>query len=169
MPLRRLIPASVVFLLLALSTHPAAAQLRTGQNVAQVGVGAIPGVGLQGKFVQPRALYTIEGGLYADFSPSFAGGEGSFHLAGGLGGAIRTFGIARAVGSPGFLSDLDVGMRIGPALFFALGESSRAENPFSLFLEPFARFSTSLGENRIFFGEIGLQRPILRAGLFIPL
>lgn len=155
------------FLAASVLSKEAVAQLDTGRNYVQAGIGALPGVGLQGIFIQPRALYTIEGGVYADFSPSFAGGEGSFHLAGGLGGSLRAFGIARALGTPGFQSDLDFGMRLGPALFFALGESSRAENPFSLFLEPFARFSTPLGENRMAFGEIGLQRPVLRAGIYI--
>lgn len=165
----RLLLASAFLVVASLLVVPASAQLETNQNQFQIGLGLIPGVGLQGMFVQPRALYTIEGGLYADFTPPFAGGEGSFHLAGGLGGSIRAFGIARAMGTPGFQSDLDIGMRIGPALFFAIGESSRSENPFSLFLEPFARFSFPLAENRMFFGEIGLQRPVLRAGIFVGL
>jgi hypothetical protein len=165
----RLLLASAFALCAVLSAKPASAQLETNRNQLQIGLGAIPGVGLQGMFVQPRALYTIEGGVYADFTPSFAGGEGSFHLAGGLGGSIRAFGIARAMGTPGFQSDLDIGMRIGPALFFAIGESSRSENPFSLFLEPFARFSLPLAENRMFFGEIGLQRPVLRGGIYVGL
>jgi hypothetical protein len=166
---RLLLLSAALLTCLSVSATEVRAQLDAGFNYAQVGLGVIPGIGAQGIFVQPRALYTIEGGVYADFSPSFAGGQGSFHLAGGLGGALRIFGIARALGTPGFQTDFDVGMRLGPALFFALGESSRAENPFSLFLEPYVRFSGPLGENQMIFGEIGLQRPILRAGLYFSL
>lgn len=163
--------ALLVTLALALVTAAdAQAQMASGQGHVQVGLGVIPGVGLQAVYVQPRALYTIEGAVYADFSPSFAGGEGSIQLSGAVGGALRAFGIVRALGNPAYSnSDLDVGLRLGPSLFFALGESSRSENPFSLFLEPYGRFATELAPNRTGFIELGLQRPILRAGVMIVL
>lgn len=157
----------LLLLLTGLDTNEANAQLASGgRGYLQAGVAVIPGVGLQASYVQPRPLYTMEGALYVDFSPSFAGGEGSVQLSGGLGGALRIFGIMRALGDPASAgTDLDFGFRLGPALFFALGESSRSENPFSLFMEPYGRFSTDLGNDRVGFIELGLQRPVLRAGL----
>ncbi|MEX0599234.1 MAG: hypothetical protein WD205_01245, partial [Rhodothermales bacterium] len=50
-----------------------------------------------------------------------------------------------------------------------VGESSRDENPFSLFLEPFVRATSDFGADRIFFAEIGIQRPFLRGGIWIDL
>ena len=159
---------TLVFLLATgwLFPRDAAAQLEPEGRYVQAGLGVIPGIGVQAAFLQPSTLYTIEGALYVDFSPSFSDGEGSIQVSGGVGGALRIFGIARAVGNSGSAgTDLDVGFRFGPALFFPLGESSRAENPFSLFLDPYGRFITELGNNRLGFVELGLQRPILRAGL----
>jgi len=77
-------------------------------------------------------------------------------------------GIMRVIGTPENVDrDFDVGLRFGPSLFFTVGESSRAENPFSLFLEPFLRFSSTLGGNRFYFAELGIQRPFLRAGIWL--
>lgn len=167
--MRLVLRLTFLLVLLGISTSDAEAQqTATEGGHINAGVAVIPGVGLHAAYVQPRALYTMEGALYVDFSPSFAGGEGSIQLSGGLGGALRIFGIMRAIGNPPTPgTDLDFGFRLGPALFFPLGESSRSENPFSLFMEPFGRFSTELAEDRIAFVELGLQRPILRAGVII--
>lgn len=136
----------------------------------QLGAGVLPGIGVQAGYIAPRGFYTVEGILYVDGSPRFAGGEGSVQVAGGLGGAIRILGILRTVGSPGYMGqDFDVGLRFGPSLFFTVGESSRGENPFSLFLEPFLRATSNFGGDRIFFAEIGIQRPFLRAGIWLGL
>lgn len=159
---------SVVLILAVVGVvpHSAHGQLAPGGRYLQAGLAVIPGIGAQASFLQPSTLYTVEGALYVDFSPQFSGGEGSIQVSGGIGGALRIFGIARAIGNAGSGgTDLDVGFRFGPALYFPLGESSRAENPFSLFLDPYGRFITELGGNRIGFVELGLQRPILRAGL----
>lgn len=171
--MKRLSAAAFLLVMCALVLMPArdaAAQMEAGGNYAQVGIGALPGIGLHGAFVQARSLYTMEGALYVDFTPRFAGGEGSLQLSGAVGGALRAFGIIRAFGSPAYAgSDLDVGFRLGPSLVFTLGDSARDENPFSLFLEPYARFTTALSDTRTVFVEGGLQRPILRAGIVLSL
>lgn len=142
----------------------------TGRRQIQAGAGVIPGIGLQAGYVAPRSFFTVEGVMYVDGSPPFAGGQGSIQLSGGLGGSIRILGIFRAIGSPGYQDrDFDVGLRFGPSLFFTVGESSRDENPFSLFLEPFLRATSTFGGNRTFFAELGIQRPILRAGVWFEL
>lgn len=149
---------------------PCAISQPSGQRYIQAGAGVLPGVGVQGGYVAPRSFFTVEGVLYVDGSPPFAGGEGSVQLSGGLGGSIRMLGILRAIGSPGYQDrDFDVGLRFGPSLFFTVGESSRGENPFSLFLEPFLRATSTLGGNRTFFAELGIQRPIFRAGIWFDL
>jgi len=132
----------------------------------QLGIGIIPGAGIQAGYINPRSFYTIEGILYVDASPQFAGGEGGVQISAGLGGSIRIFGFLRSIGSPGYnTTDLDVGLRFGPSLYFAYGTSSRNENPFSFFVEPFIRFSSSFGSRRMFYLEGGFNRPLLRGGL----
>ena len=157
---------SVLFAL-ATGTSGSAVGQAPGSRYIQAGAGVIPGIGLQGGYVAPRSFFTFEGIVYVDGSPPFAGGQGSVQVSGGLGGAIRVLGIFRTIGGPGYQGrDFDVGLRFGPSLFFAVGESSRDENPFSLFLEPFLRATSTFGGERIFFAELGIQRPILRAGVW---
>lgn len=170
----RLLPAAGAMALLLVLAAPATPVFAQGASTPgrhlQAGFGVLPGVGLQGGVVIPRGFYTVEGLLYVDGSPPFAGGEGSVQVSGGLGGAVRILGILRALGSPRYDDrDLDVGLRFGPSLFFTLGESGRSENPFSLFLDPFVRASSPLGSRRVFFAEVGLQRPILRGGVVFDL
>ena len=136
----------------------------------QIGIGIFTGIGLQAGYINPRSFYTVEGILYVDVSPQFAGGEGSFQVSGGLGGSLRVFGIMRSIGSQGYSrTDLDIGLRFGPSLYFAFGESSRDENPFALCLEPFVRFTSTSGNNRMFFLEGGFNRPFLRGGFLFAL
>jgi hypothetical protein len=159
----------ILFIAFTLPATESLAQQRGGRYL-QFGVGALPGVGIQGGYVAPASFYTVEGVLYVDGSPPFAGGQGSIQVSGGLGGAIRIMGIIRAIGSPDEEGrDFDVGLRFGPSLFFTVGESSREENPFSLFLEPFLRGTSRLGRDHVFFAELGIQRPILRAGIWFSL
>lgn len=161
--------AAGLLIALALWPSPVQAQPITGPHI-QAGVGVFPGIGLEAGYVATRSFYTVEGALYVDGSPRFAGGEGSVQVAGGLGGAIRILGIMRLLGSPSYVGrDFDFGLRFGPSLFFAVGESSRGENPFSLFLEPFFRATSNFGGDRLYFAELGIQRPFLRAGVWFSL
>lgn len=156
--------------LITAAPHDVAAQFDSSRGYVQVGLGVLPGVGLQGGYVGPKAFYTVEGIAYVDGSPPFAGGEGSVQISGGLGGSIRLFGIMRVLGSPDYSGrDVDIGLRFGPSLFFSLGESSRDKNPFSLFVDPFVRLTSRLDDSRVFFIEAGTQRPILRGGLWLSL
>ena len=133
----------------------------------QVGLGAVPGIGIQAGYVAPRSFYTIEGMLYTDAVPGFSGGEGSVQVSAGIGAALRPLGILRTFGETNYPYDLDVGLRFGPGLFFAFNETRVSKNQrFSLFLEPFVRFSTRLASGRMVFAEAGIQRPLLRAGLW---
>lgn len=178
MPLRPLTgPTLVAALLLTAavgSPRPAAGQEALGlprQNHLQVGLGALPGIGLQVGYLSMRGFFTAETALYVDGSPQFAGGEGSVQVAAGLGGAIRIATIVRTIGNTGEEGrELDVGLRFGPGLFFATEETRADKNRrFNLFLEPFFRFSSTVGAGRTFYVEIGIQRPIARAGFWFGL
>jgi hypothetical protein len=137
----------------------------------QVGPALIPGFGLQLGYVSLRSFYTREVMSFVDFSPSYGGGEGSVEVAAGFGGALRINGLLRNFGSRTYQGyDIDVGLRLLPGLVFALKESREAKNQrFNLSLEPFLRVSTRVSSGRVFFAEIGTQRPLLRAGLWIGL
>lgn len=164
--------AAVTLLLLTLGvvTSGRASGQAPGQQYIQAGAGVIPGIGIQGGYVAPRSFFTVEGIVYVNGSPPFAGGQGSVQVSGGLGGAIRVLGIFRTIGGPGHQGrDFDVGLRFGPGLFFTVGESSRSENPFSLFLEPFLRATSTFGGEHIFFAELGIHPPVLRAGIWFEL
>ena len=90
-------------------------------------------------------------------------------LSGGIGGGIRILGIGRTIGNAGYTGyDFDAGLRVGPGLLFAFNETRFTKNTrFNLFIEPFFRFTKMRKGGRVFFVELGLQRPILRAGFWI--
>ncbi len=134
----------------------------------QVGLGVVPSAGLQVGYVALRSFYSQEFILTADVSPSYRGGEGNVQLSGSLGGSIRILGIERTLGNAGYRGyDLDVGVRFGPALLFAFHETRFTKNQrFSLFLELFGRFSTTLGDGVTLFAEAGFHRPAFRVGLW---
>ncbi len=133
----------------------------------QAGVALVPGLGVQAGYVRTRSLFTVEGILYADTTPRFAGGEGSVIVSGGFGGAIRPLGFPRLIGTADYPYDFDIGLRFGPSLTFTRGATQAEKNQqFSLFLEPFLRFSSRLSSGRIYFVEAGTLRPLFRAGFF---
>ncbi|ARA93952.1 hypothetical protein AWN76_012840 [Rhodothermaceae bacterium RA] len=154
---------------------PAAAQTPVAPirdaSLLQVGVAALPGIGLQAGYLSPRSWYTREAVLYVDSSPQFAGGEGSVQIAAGIGAAVRILAITRLFSSTLYAgNDLDFGLRFGPGLFFAIDETPADKNQrFSLFLEPFIRYTSAFGGGRQFFAEAGVQRPFLRAGFWFRL
>ena len=176
MPLRLVLLAAILCsICISLPAVPGAqaqapAPLR-GQRVVQAGIGLLPGIGLEAGYLLPTSLFMREAVLYVDTSPQFAGGEGSVQVSAGVGGAVRILGIARFVTSQPYTgNDLDFGLRFGPGLFFAIDETRADKNQrFSLFLEPFIRYSTVVAGRRTFFFEAGIQRPLFRAGLWFRL
>lgn len=140
------------------------------QRFIQGGIAAIPGIGAQVGYVGARSFYTVEGILYVDATPGFAGGEGNVQVAAGLGGAIRPLGVLRTIGDTDQNYDFDIGMRFGPSLFFATNATRSDKNQqFRLILEPFFRFSTRLGNGQLVYVEAGTVRPLLRAGVWFSL
>jgi hypothetical protein len=138
----------------------------TGQHF-QVGLGALPGAGVQAGYIDDQSWYTAEGMLYADASPGFFTGNGNIQASLGIGGSIRVFGVARFVTGAEYAYDIDVGLRFGPSLYFAREGTPEALNPFRLFVEPFGRYVTRSGSRSHFFAEAGLQRSFLRVGIWL--
>lgn len=150
---------------------PCMAQVGTaGKPFIQSGLGGLPGVGLQAGFVRARSFFTVEAIVYFNAPVPPGHSEGGLQISGGLGGAIRPLGIMRTIGNATYPYDLDVGFRFGPSLYFANNPTKSDKNQqFSLFLEPYLRFNSRLNDKRIYFIELGTQRPIFRVGFWFNL
>lgn len=129
------------------------------------GVGALPGVGLQGTYLAPGRMYTREALLFGSVVPR--GSEGSVHVAVAIGGALRIVGALEAVGmSRPRRFDVHVGVRVGPGLRFGFEEVRADRNQrFNLVFEPFIRYTRDIG--RRLYVEVGLARPSLRVGVMV--
>ncbi len=141
-----------------------------GRSFAQAGLAGLPGLGLQLGYVGPRSIYTAEVILYTDGSTRLPLGDGTVKVSVGIGGALRPLGIVRVIGNADHSYDLDVGLRFGPSFLFDTDPTRSDKNQqFSLFLDPFFRFTRRLGSGRILFAELGVQRPSIRAGVWFGL
>lgn len=133
----------------------------------QIGLAGLPGGGTQVGYITARSFFTTESVFYAEGTPP-ALGRGALQVSAGFGGAVRLFALSRLLGTTARYAnrfDVDLGLRLGPSLAFAEGETTADENKrFSLFLEPFLRVAPSLGETWALFVETGTQRPYVRAG-----
>lgn len=161
-----------VALLVLMAAWPAgsAGQARQAPAYAQVGLGAVPGAGLQAGYISAQRFYTVEGILQASAEPTFAGGDGTVQAAAAVGGALRVLGAVRLFTGQPPRYDLDVGLRFGPGLGFKPDETpADANRRFRLFFEPFARGLWWVGGGAALFGEVGPARPIVRGGLWLRL
>ena len=131
--------------------------------IVQAAVGGLPGIGVQLGYIQTQTIYTLEVMSYADALPWREGYP--VYLSVGVGATLRPLGVLRLIGHADYGYDLDIGVRFGPGLFFT-DDATRAEKnrQFSLFLDPFLRFSMRPGN---YFIEVGPQRPYVRMGLWI--
>ena len=156
--------------LLAVPRGAAGQDGTAGSRFIQSGIAVLPGLGVEAGYVRARSIATIEGMLYVDISPGFAGGEGNVQVSAGLGGALRPLGVVRTIGNANYTYDFDIGLRFGPSLFFATNATRSDKNQqFRFILEPFLRFNTRLASGRILFVEAGTLSPVLRAGLWFRL
>lgn len=134
-----------------------------------LGAGVLPGTGAFAGYAAPRlSVFTVEGALYADYTPRVAGGSGRLLASVGAGGAVRALRIVGAVTDfePGPL-DLDLGLRLGPSFYYAFFERTAEEEAraFRVMLDSFARGTVQLGGGRVVFVELGSTAPSLRGGL----
>ncbi len=152
-----------MILLLAFENYSADGQ----SSHVQIGLGGWPGAGIQLVHVQPRDLYTLE--ILASTDTELWENRTPIFLSAGVGASLRPLGVLRLIAQANYSYDFDVGIRFGPALTF-LQRPTRAEKnrQFSLFLDPFVRYSRPV-RKQIAFIEIGGQRPSLRFGVWVPL
>ena len=132
----------------------------------QAALGGWPGIGVQAGYVQARSIYTLEVVSYVDALPWREGYP--LYVSAGVGAALRPLGVLRVIGRADYGYDFDLGVRFGPGLFFT-DDATRAEKnrQFSLFLDPFVRFSLRTMRPGNYFIELGPQRPAFRLGLLI--
>src|SRR5690606_348029 len=124
-----------------------------------LGAGVLPGTGAFVGYAAPRlSVFTVEGALYADYTPRVVGGSGRLLAAVGVGGGVRALRIAGMVSDlePGPL-DVDLGLRLGPSFYYAFFERSAEEEArsFRVMVEGFARGTLVLGGGRVVFVEVG--------------
>ncbi len=157
-------------LLAAVLPRPATAQFAAGPSRLQIGVGMLPGGGLQIGYVAPQGLYTVEGAFYVDVLQPFTSERRRVQLAGVVGGALRFVGIFNFFRGEPLPYDVDFGLRFGPGLRFAANETRAEKNQrFRLVFEPFARVTYTFGGAWTVFAEAGSALPHLRAGLWVGL
>ncbi|MCY3594938.1 MAG: hypothetical protein OXH01_06845 [Bacteroidetes bacterium] len=159
----KLFQTTCVLILLTLNGFMALAQ----SSHIQAGLGGWPGAGMQFVHIQARSIYSLE--VLASVDTELWKERTPVYVSAGVGAALRPLGILRVIGQANYSYDLYLGLRFGPALTF-LHEQTRAEKnrQFSLFLDPFLRYTRPVGQQTAFI-EIGSQRPSLRIGLWIPL
>lgn len=136
----------------------------------QLGLGLLPGAGIQTGYVVPNGMITLEGAFYARIKPDFSEGQGDFLLTFGLGSALR---ISRALIDFDLIEplayDVDFGARLGPSFVIPYNHPEPIDRTrvFSLFFEPFTRVSRAYQNGWTVYAEIGLQSPIIRGGLLL--
>lgn len=157
----------VLFLVLfwALPLSVARAQSPEGTFVA-VGPAFVPGMGLTLGHIGAGRFVSKEVVLAAGYRSSR---DGSIRTSATVGGAIRLLNARRTVLAEADSGlDVDIGLRIGPAVLFRFEESTIDRNKrFTLVADPFLRVGYRRGAT--FFLEAGIHRPAFRGGFWIPI
>ncbi len=167
--MRRL--AFVVMVASVVLTPSAAAQATALGTVPRVygAVAAGPGLGAVVGTARPVGGFaTAEAALYADYTPRVAGGAGRLLTSVGVGGSLRLARLAaEAQNRPPGRTDLDVGLRLGPAFYTAFFDETAAgeARAFRVMTDAFARATTRIASRRVVFAEVGTQAPAFRVGL----
>ena len=129
----------------------------------------LPHVGLQIGYVDAGPAFTREAMAYVDLAPRFGSNREELQVSAGLGAAIRIIGTLETLTlvTPR-VWDLHIGFRFGPGLNFSADETRSDKNQrFSLFLEPFTRFTVSPKGEQTYFLEGGINRPYVRLGVWL--
>ncbi len=154
---------------LSLACPPTSHSQPAPGDIIQIGPAAIPNVGMQIGYVAAGPAFTREASGYIEVVPRFRSNREALHVAAGLGAGVRIIGTLETLTliTPRAW-DVHLGFRFGPGLVFAREETRGARNQrFSLFLEPFVRFITTIRGGTVYFLEVGIQRPAIRAGIWI--
>jgi hypothetical protein len=160
------LPGLFLGLLLAVATVPGAASQAVEGTYLVWGPAAVPGVGIGLGVVDLGRFASKEAGLTVEYRPA---GRGGVRTIATLGGAVRLLGSRQTVLQlPQALLDVDVGIRLGPALLFRFDETTlQRRKRFALIADPFVRIG--IQRAGLFSLELGLHRPLIRAGFWIAL
>ncbi len=147
------------------------AQIAPQPDIIQVGGAVLPGIGFQIGYVDAGPAFTREAFAYVDLAPRFGSDNEELQVSAGLGAGIRVIGTLETLAliTPR-VWDFHLGFRFGPGLNFAAEETRSDKNQrFSLFLEPFGRFTVVPKGEQIYFLEGGINRPYVRLGVWLPI
>lgn len=151
-----------------MATDPANAQILGEEEFLQLGLGILPGAGLQAGYVDQKRMYTRDAAFYGHIQPGVFENDGSAQVSAAIGFSLRIIGLLETVNAINERTyDIDVGVRLGPGLTFAFDETPLQKNQrFSLTLEPVLRLSR--GQNRYrYYLETGIVRPSIRFGTLV--
>lgn len=172
----RLTAVSALFLFTAIScsaqdNQPGAPMVEPRGSYVQLGLSTLRGAGAQIGYVNTHNFYTSEVSFLIDLLPALKPDLGTQQLAFTLGGAVRLFGFERTIGNTPYRGyDVDVGFRAGPGLSFSTNETRATRNQrFTLFIEPFLRYSRRFWGRQIYYLEVGTIRPHIRIGAWLTL
>ncbi|MBT8401150.1 MAG: hypothetical protein KJO98_11785 [Rhodothermia bacterium] len=161
--------AALLLLCGAVLTRPGVAQVAPQPDILQLGGAVLPGIGFQIGYVEAGPAFTREAFAYVDVAPRFGSNREELQVSAGLGAGIRVIGTLETLTliTPR-VWDFHLGFRFGPGLNFAAEETRSDKNQrFSLFLEPFGRFTVAPKGEQIYFLEGGINRPYLRLGVWL--
>ncbi|NNE69130.1 MAG: hypothetical protein HKN29_02075 [Rhodothermales bacterium] len=131
-----------------------------------VGPALLPGVGLNITSVDVGRFVTREVAFAAGYRSSR---DGSVRTVATIGGAFRLIGARHTVlQTPRRSLDVDLGFRLGPAILFRFEETAIDKNKrFTLIGDPFLR--VALQTSVLISAELGIHRPAIRLGVWIPI
>ncbi len=161
--------AVVLVIALVLAPGDAVAQSLRFSDTIQLGAAALPGVGVQLGYLDVGDLFTREATVSGHLRPRFASDEEDLQVSAGVGVGLRV------VGGLETLTliyprkwDLHLGLRFGPSLLFRRNETPAERNQrFSLFIDPFLRFTLTPRGSQTYFLEAGVHKPVIRAGVWL--
>ncbi len=158
----------VVTLVLLVSGAASAQQLRFSDTI-QLGAGVLPAVGLQAGYLDVGDIFTREATVYGHLRPRFRSDEEELQVSAGIGVGLRIVGgLETLTLIYPRIWDVHVGMRFGPSLAFRRNETEAEQNRrFSLFLDPYIRFTITPRGRQTYFLEAGVQKPAIRAGVWL--
>jgi hypothetical protein len=151
------------------TSGPAVSQQARSSDTIQLGAGALPAVGLQAGYLDAGDIFTREATVYGHLRPRFRSDEEELQVSAGIGVGLRIIGgLETMTLIYPRIWDIHVGMRFGPSLVFRRNETEAEQNRrFSLFLDPYARFTLTPRGRQTYFLEAGVQKPAIRAGVWL--
>ena len=167
-PVRPSVILMTILVSLVSAQHELAAQVRRFSDTIQLGAGALPAVGVEIGYIDVGDIFTRETTVFGHLRPRFGSDEEELQVSAGVGVGLRIIGGLETLTliTPRRW-DLHVGLRFGPSLLFRRNETQAEKNQrFSLFLDPHVRFTVTPAR-QTYFVEVGVQKPVIRAGVWL--